>query len=855
MPYSPGDHLGPYELIAITGEGGMGVVWKARDPRLDRIVALKVSKEAFTDRFHREARAVAALNHAHICQLYDIGPNYLVMEFVEGQPLKGPLPEAKASEYAGQILDALDAAHKKGITHRDLKPANVLVTNQGIKLLDFGLAKRAASTNQEDATLTATTGQGQIAGTLPYMSPEQLQGKPVDARSDLFSFGCVLYEMLSGRRAFTGDSSASIIAAVLEREPPRLEVAPLMERLLRTCLAKDPDLRFQTAVDLKRNLVWAAEELPAAPVAVRTKSSLALWAIGLLVALAAGLAWKLWRTPAKTVTEPIAITRLTRDGRSWQPALSPDGKMLAFVSARDTDLNDSDIYIQQSGSRPIRLTDDPAIDTDPVFSADGSKILFSSARNPPGIYEVPALGGDARLVIPEASRPQPSPNGTSISYLLPDGWWYVDTLPLTKPVPISESMNILQTPVWSPDGSKLMIKKADFQIISLDGKLLQALPLAANLTRRRLTQAAVLAVMRWLPNDDLILTTAHGDATNIWRIPLRDAAEGIPTAITAGTSPSMYGVHAVANRIVFADCPTSMTLWSLPCDLKTGTVHAPLKKLLPGSVDGNHPDITPDGSQLVYCSRRNGPQAIWTMDVRTGKDRLLAQMKLQGDDYSHTVISPDGKLVAALAQDAKMSFRIVLMNATGGPEKVIHKHRARLRGFTPDSRALLLWGMPVDGEEVALLDIATGVRTQLVNRAGEVFREPRLSPDGNWLSFGRSDGTLYVAPFRGARPIPAAEWIEVGVGTHPTWSPDGNSLYFRQDSRGTMQGSRNVNLMRQPLDSGTKRPAGPATVFYRFGGILFGAGVTNPIAVARDQIILSVLEPASDIWSIDLRTN
>jgi serine/threonine protein kinase len=211
MPLSAGDRLGPYEILAPIGAGGMGQVWKARDPRLDRIVAIKISREQFSERFELEARAVAALNHPHICQLYDVGPDYLVMEFVDGAPLKGPLPIEKSVEYAAQILDALDAAHQKGITHRDLKPDNILVTKQGIKLLDFGLAKRQGTALKEtDATLThAMTQQGQILGTFQYMSPEQLQGKEVDPRSDLFSFGCVVYEMLTGKRAFEGQSTAS----------------------------------------------------------------------------------------------------------------------------------------------------------------------------------------------------------------------------------------------------------------------------------------------------------------------------------------------------------------------------------------------------------------------------------------------------------------------------------------------------------------------------------------------------------------------------------------------------------------------------------------------------------------------
>src|SRR5215831_3694356 len=203
MTLSEGERLGPHELLSRLGEGGMGEVYKARDTRLNRIVAIKISKEHFSERFGNEARAVAALNHPHICQLYDVGPNYLVMEFIDGAPLKGPLPIGQAVEYAGQILDALDAAHRKGITHRDLKPANILVSKQGIKLLDFGLAKQTVPLSEAEATLTqAMTSKGQILGTLQCMSPEQLQGRESDPRSDLFAFGCVLYEVLTGQRAF-----------------------------------------------------------------------------------------------------------------------------------------------------------------------------------------------------------------------------------------------------------------------------------------------------------------------------------------------------------------------------------------------------------------------------------------------------------------------------------------------------------------------------------------------------------------------------------------------------------------------------------------------------------------------------
>src|ERR1700690_3920552 len=228
MALSPGDKLGPYECIALIGEGGMGEVWKAHDPRLKRDVAIKVSAAQFSERFEREAQAIAAPNHPNICQLYDVGPNYLVMEYIEGAPLKGPLPVDQALKCAAQICDALDAAHKKGITHRDLKPANILVTKAGIKLLDFGLAKMGPAIQAGQGTMTmALTGKGEILGTFQYMSPEQVTGQEAGLQSDIFSLGLVLYELLTGKRAFDGLTPASVIAAILERPAPSVaDVAP-----------------------------------------------------------------------------------------------------------------------------------------------------------------------------------------------------------------------------------------------------------------------------------------------------------------------------------------------------------------------------------------------------------------------------------------------------------------------------------------------------------------------------------------------------------------------------------------------------------------------------------------------------
>jgi serine/threonine protein kinase/tetratricopeptide (TPR) repeat protein len=250
MPFGPGTKIGPYEILASIGAGGMGEVWKARDTRLGRIVAIKKVKEQHSERFKQEARSIAALNHSNICQLFDIGPDYLVLEYIDGKPLSSPLPEKEAVRLAIQIAAALVEAHQKGIIHRDLKPANILVTDKGsVKLLDFGLAKlyEQDAANTQSPTLDyAATQAGAVLGTIAYMSPEQAQGRPADARSDIFSFGLVLYEMLSGRRAFSGDSNYAIMDGIVKGNPPPLQTSAVLEKIVQCCLAKHPSERFQT---------------------------------------------------------------------------------------------------------------------------------------------------------------------------------------------------------------------------------------------------------------------------------------------------------------------------------------------------------------------------------------------------------------------------------------------------------------------------------------------------------------------------------------------------------------------------------------------------------------------------------
>ena len=411
MALNPGQKLGPYEIESAAGAGGMGEVYRAKDTRLDRIVAIKVlpAKTAgnadLRARFEREARAISSLNHPNICTLHDIGHeegiDYLVMEFLEGETIgdrvkKGPVDIREALEIGIQIADALDKAHRKGLIHRDLKPANVILTKEGAKLLDFGLAKLSVSGGVVDGIsgLTQTTpltGTGTIIGTIQYMAPEQLDGSEADARSDIFAFGAVLYQMVTGKRPFEGKSQASLIAAIIERSPePISNVVPMappgLNRLIKKCLAKDPDDRWQSARDMADELRWISQSGSqagvAAPIAARRKLRLRLgWSIAAVTTLVAGLYAFLWYTQPPP-EEPII--RFSIDpGRELEsidwPQISPDGKHLAF-KGRDTSGQEG-IWIRSLESTQSNLVKGTTGVLRPYWSPDSRFLAFSVGRN------------------------------------------------------------------------------------------------------------------------------------------------------------------------------------------------------------------------------------------------------------------------------------------------------------------------------------------------------------------------------------------------------------------------------------------------------------------------------------------
>ncbi len=438
MALANGTKLGPYEIVAPIGAGGMGEVYRARDTRLDRTVAIKVlpphlsEKTEARQRLEREAHAISALSHPHICTLYDIGQqdgiDYLVMEYLEGETLaqrltKGPLPLEQVLLYATEIADALDKAHRKGVTHRDLKPGNIMLTKTGTKLLDFGLAKVVVGAGLAPPRATPAsplhelptegkplTAEGAILGTLQYMAPEQLEGKEVDARTDIFAFGAVVYEMVTGKKAFEGKSQASVIAAILERDPPAMSTLqpmtpPVLDRVVKKCLAKEPEKRWQSANDLTDELKWIAEggsQVALAPTPAvkgirapgRRALILGLGALLLGAVIASLAVWSLKPSPPRPITRTvITLPPGERLAGLDLPAvaLSPDGTHLAYVASRSGGVQQ--LYLRAMDSleaRPIPGTEGAV---NPFFSTDGQWLGFFAGGK---LKKVSVSGADTR---------------------------------------------------------------------------------------------------------------------------------------------------------------------------------------------------------------------------------------------------------------------------------------------------------------------------------------------------------------------------------------------------------------------------------------------------------------------------
>ena len=802
MSLPPDTRLGPYLIQAPLGAGGMGEVYRARDTRLDRTVAIKTLLADVSDdperrtRFEREARAVAALTHPHICTLHDIGRHdsidYLVMELLEGETLasrlaRGPIPMSELLAVATQIASALAAAHRLGIIHRDLKPANVMLTRTGAKLLDFGLAKLRDDDVPVLDGLTRTaplTGQGQILGTLQYMAPEQLEAKPIDARTDVFAFGLILFEMATGRRAFDGSSPASLIGAILHMTPPLLstlarDVPPALERLLASCLAKAPDDRWSSASDVLLQLKSMGREVePKAAPQSRTRER---WAwVAAAAATVAALAIAALAFTGRVGTPPASAAKLevlsllppagVRLNYSEAPQISPDGRHIAFVASdRDGRVW---LYVRsrdKDDARPLPDTDDAMM---PFWSPDSRRIGFFSQGQ---LKTVSVQGGT-----PQALARTPVPRG---------GTWNRDGVILYVPVPSSPIMRIAASggtpaplpgtgsgrvgwfPVFLPDGRHYIYSSQNATT------RIRALWLA-SIESNDVTEVVTTAASAVYAEPGYLLFRRETALVAQRFDPVTRTLSGTPVPIqdNIGFNPLSYQVllSTSADGVLLSLPATraSHLVWFDRQGRRTG-VAAP-----PGHYSALC--LTNDDMRVVYdmADPDTANIDLWSLETRPGATPARLTYDRAVDFYP--VCSPDGRevLFGTLRAGPPNIFRL-LLSAPGNETMAVQSPKPKIpTDWSRDGRTIVYGELnQATGWDLKVATIGGGDPVVFAGTDADE-RNGRLSPDGKWMAYVSSESSrpeVFVQPF----PPTGAKWqVSKDNGQQPQWQQDGRQLYY-----------------------------------------------------------------------------
>lgn len=906
MTIAPGTRLGPFEVDALIGTGGMGAVYKARDTRLDRFVAIKVlPPERVADpdrerRFVQEAKAASALNHPHIVTIYDISSTgdtpFIAMEYVDGRTLadaigRRGLPMRELLRLAAQIADALAAAHAHGIVHRDLKPGNVMVTPDGVvKVLDFGLAKLVEVVAEDDSTATAVdrlrTMEGRIVGTPSYMSPEQALGRPVDARTDVFAFGSVLYEMVTGQRAFAGSNTVSTLSMVVDSDPPRAhalrkDVTRDLERIIELCLKKDPGRRFQSMGDVKLQLETLGQEWDSGTstaldrgTRAPTRRWIEIGAVAVVV-VAAAVGASFWQRlrPSRPTPEAV-LTRLTYDpGLTTEPALSADGKLLAYASDRAR-TGTLDLWVQQvGGGEPVRLTRDAGQNREPSFSPDGTRLVFRSTRDGGGIFLMPALGGPARRIAPDGRNPVFSPDGTSVAYyigltssaVLANARSELRVASTTGAAPreVSTGFSGVCCPIWTPDGGHLLFlgnrdaslpleESLDWWVVPVGGgPVVKTGALAITRARGLRGQVAeadfAVTPGAWTPTASAVIFSARsGDSTNLWQVDLSPQtfqATGEPVKLTSGTAfewqPSMAALAGGGRRMVFASLSENHDIWSLPVAADQARLAGSPQRLTDNAAQDHSGSLSANGRKLAFLSNRTGFTQVWLRDLETGEETALTS---SATEKYGPILSADG---SQLTYAESGTWSIYLVGLDGGGERLIPEAVGLATFLTADGR---MFYHDVPGR-VSVLDLASRRRTLLLEKSDHRFVGTHLSPEGRWLTFSevsRGRSRIIVARYRGPAPIEEQDWIELTDGRswdiHSYWSPGSSVIYFSSDRDGS------ICLWAQRLDPATKRPSGaPEALLHEHSA----ARSITGFSLARDRLAVTMVERTGSIWMAD----
>jgi eukaryotic-like serine/threonine-protein kinase len=801
----------------------MGEVYRARDTRLDRSVAIKiVTDESLKQRFDREAKTISSLNHPNICALYDVGDSYIAMELLEGETLREKLelngsavrlPIRKAIDYSVQIANGLAAAHEKGIVHRDLKPENIFITKDGrAKILDFGLAKLTPGT--DDGKTAARTAQrdtspGTIVGTAGYMSPEQVRGQQVDHRSDIFSFGAILYEMLSGRRAFKGDSSVETMNAILKEDPQELSVAdgaipPVIDLVVRHCLEKNPEERFQSARDLAFDLDRISSVSGSSPALAAQKARARWFAPVIAAVLAVIIAVVAWRAGyrAATAVKPAAAVRtftlLTNQaGVEDFPSLAPDGKTFVYVSKAS---GKADIYLKRvDGRNAINLTKDSQTDnTQPAFSPDGSQIAFRSEREGGGIFIMGATGESVRRLTDFGFNPTWSPDGSEIAVASEP----IELQPQARPSLAAIDVVDVKTgarreivsaahdgtqPNWSPHGDRI----AFWSVVGGGGQrdLFTVDPHAADpkQTIIRLTDDRPLDWNPvWSPDGKLLYFGSDRDGTmNLWRMPMDEHSGKALGPPELASLPTRYAAHFSFARntgaFAYAGVDLGDSLWRVPFDpvsmRVTGeprSIFGGAMLLLPRPASG----VSPDGKWIAFSNL--GTQEDLFLARTDGSE--IRQLTNDPEKDRGPSWSPDGKLLYFYSQRGNR-YEVWSIRLDGsGLRQVSHTSGASMwfPRIMPDGRALLEFNY--NGTYLLPLNPdGTATRVEPLPPMPDPkkhFMTPSLSPDGKRFvgATGQLEAGipgLWIYSFDSKRYEQLTD-----RGAYPLWMPDGKRVLF-----------------------------------------------------------------------------
>ncbi len=772
---TPGTRIGSYEVVGVLGAGAMGVVYRARDPRLNRDVAIKILPEAFALdadrvlRFEREARLLAQMNSPNIAAIYGIeetnGVRALILELVEGPTLAdrlrgGALSVSETLATAAQIVGALDAAHEKGIVHRDVKPANIKITPDGtVKVLDLGLAKADGGSMADlssSPTLTSDgTRAGVILGTPAYMSPEQARGRAVDKRTDVWAFGCVLYEMCTGRMAFDGDTVTDVIAKLIGSEPDWTALPAAtpgsIRRVLPRLLDKDPKSRMRDIADVRFALADAHDT---GDVAERSPWSIRIWRLVALGSLALAVAMIVTTRGVIRREEPTAnavlaqaiVSQLTNhDGTEASGAISPDGRAFVFVSNHG---GSPDIWLRQvSGGDPVRLTNDSAFESSLVYTADGESIFFTRTDGADvSIWRIGALGGQARKVIGNARAASISPDGRRLAWFATEpgaGFTLsVSGIEGGSPRALVRAVEVVvdvTAAAWSPDGRRLaytsggLFAPRNLFVVTLDdGRIRQV-------TRFTKSQEGTTS-QAWIPDNRHLVVSYSASASTLggaMDLGIIDVETGEMTRLTANVVDYRFinpSISKDGSRLVLTASRLARELWKVPDGPDPVANGRAAVRLLDASMDPMWTYVTRDSRTLLFNNTQTGSRNLWTMPLDgSAKPRQITSVP--GDAVMHAALSPDGAHVAFVS------------SATGNSDIwVQHVDGSDLRQLTSDPAAEAWPAWSPDGRAIMFASLSDSSWTTKVVPAGggppEKFVDGFFR--GDWIRKADGQGTWIV---------------------------------------------------------------------------------------------------------------